>query len=437
MTNKTKIKYPLGLSIFLAILLLGGCVHEEFQVKGLDTRSHKNEVPIRILAETNSKQGPASSATAKTRGNVDSEGTDTWQEQVEGETDFERTIQHVTLFAYKVGNTTTPEKVVFYYPFGGSNPLGSVTSNNFEIKEFSTVSTGTIALDLGLETGNYNFVLLVNSRAALEKLTTGTIPNPSKLVEKNEVFTSDDLKGTDRKYLPMVGQKEFNVPAAGGTSPTSPKILNPAISLERVHARIEFRLTTSTEDESDYLSSILPNSEITNLELINEMNGYVLLPSDSEYTATGGGSANMMKGVKYATNLPSGLSSAILTPARANLHGGANDPGTGKIAKYKNRLLPYSDSEPKYIYVASGIYSVEALKALTLKLSVRYLEETQDREYKIPLYNPDVSNTDNGYFHIRRNTIYRIDAKLQGPDLLNVNLVVDSWVDVGVDIVWG
>lgn len=38
------------------------------------------------------------------------------------------------------------------------------------------------------------------------------IPDPKQLMEKTEIFTSDDLKGENRKYLPMVGQCNFRVP---------------------------------------------------------------------------------------------------------------------------------------------------------------------------------------------------------------------------------
>ncbi len=100
-------------------------------------------------------------------------------------------------------------KSPFLLSQGTTNPLAGITGiDHFEMKEISGINVGdsNIALDLELMGGNYNFVLVVNCESGLKKIRDGhMIPDPKQLMEKTEIFTSDDLKGENRKYLPMVG----------------------------------------------------------------------------------------------------------------------------------------------------------------------------------------------------------------------------------------
>ena len=157
-----------------------------------------------------------------------------------------------------------------------------------------TVEDSDIALDLELMGGNYNFILLVNCESGLKKIREEhMIPDPRLLTEKTEIFTSDDLQGENRKYLPMVGQCNFHVPNnMGGNDRVT---LSPSILLERTHARVEFILTT-VDDAGNYLSPLLPLSRVTKLSLNNETSGYSVLPSAGEYTATGGGNPDIRGG---------------------------------------------------------------------------------------------------------------------------------------------
>ena len=173
-------------------------------------------------------------------------------------------------------------------------------------------------------------------------------------------------------------------------------------------------------------------SRVTKLTLKNESTGYSLLPSAGEYTATGNGNPDI-RGARYADNLPNGVASPLL-PERESFHDGANEEGSPSfIARCKKRLLPYTGVYPKYIYVAPGEYSSEAL---TLSLSVHYPIDEPDKTYEIPLYNPDLDRSDNAYHNIRRNTVYRIFSTLKGPDNIKFDIVVDNWEDVNVDIPW-
>jgi hypothetical protein len=241
-----------------------------------DTEDMKRSVtgiPIRIVAEMNKGTG----ASRMTKTPVRSGGE--WKENYIGAEEYEKTVKHVLLFAYKnIG--TSPEKVIFYYPQGTANPLVGITGiDHFEMREMGGINVGDsdIALDLELMGGNYNFVLLVNCESGLKKIREEhMIPDPRLLTEKTEIFTSDDLQGENRKYLPMVGQCNFHVPDnMGGNDRVT---LSPSILLERTHARIEFILTT-VDDAGNYLSPLLPLSRVTKLSLNNETSGYSVLPS--------------------------------------------------------------------------------------------------------------------------------------------------------------
>ena len=283
-----------------------------------------------------------------------------------------------------------------------------------------------IALDLELMGGNYNFVLLVNCESGLKKIREEhMIPDPRLLTEKTEIFTSDDLQGENRKYLPMVGQCNFHVPNnMGGNDRVT---LSPSILLERTHARVEFILTT-VDDAGNYLSPLLPLSRVTKLSLNNETSGYSVLPSAGEYTATGGGNPDI-RGVDYTGD-------PLLLPERPSFHEGANE-GSGEsafVAKCKGRLLPYTGETPRYIYVAPGVYGKE--EALALVLSIDYRTGDPDETYKIELHNPDLGQDDKAYYNIRRNTIYRVFSTLKGTKNMEYDVVMDEWEDTEVAIPW-
>ena len=86
--------------------------------------------------------------------------------------------------------------------------------------------------------------------------------------------------------------------------------------------------------------------------------------------------------------------------------------------------------------MAPGVYGKGKEGALALVLSIDYLMENLDKQYRIELYNPDLSENDKGYYNIRRNTIYRVFATLKGPGNMEYDIVVDEWKDTEVAIPW-
>ena len=405
--------------VCVAIVQLTGCSSDAEEMEKAIP-----DVPIRIVAEMN--RGAVTSRAAEASAHLFGE----WKEDYIGAEEYEKTVKHILLFAYKnIGNSL--EKVLFYYPQGTANPLADVTGiDRFEMREMGGVNAGDfdIVLDLELTGGNYTFVLLVNCESGLKKIREEhTIPDPKRLTEKTEIFTSDDLKGENRKYLPMVGQCNFRVPY--NTSGNNRVTLSPCILLERMHARVEFILTT-VDNGGNYLSPLLPFSRVTKLSLNNETSGYSVLPSVGEYTATGNGDPDI-RGVNY-------MEDPLSLPERPSFHEGANEgPGESAfVAKCTERLLPYTGEAPNYIYVAPGVYGKGKEGALALVLSIDYLMENLDKQYRIELYNPDLSENDKGYYNIRRNTIYRVFATLKGPGNMEYDIVVDEWKDTEVAIPW-
>lgn len=390
--------------IVCAVMLqLAGCSKEE-------VISTTTAVPIRIVAETSI----SSHIVSRSQGNFSGSAGE-WKEKFVGAEAYEVAIRHIFLFVYKRGGSE-PVKVIFYYPRGTANPLEGINGiTDFEIKEVGTDSS-SISLDLELKAGDYNFILLANCESILQKvLDTCAIPALEQMTEKTDIFTSDDLKGNNRKYLPMVGQTRFHVPEStpGGVRITIP----PTIDLERVHTRIEFRLTT-IDNTGGYLSPLTSESVVKKLTLRNESSGYSILPSNGEYTVTGQGNPDI-KGVRYTDYLPGGISAWL--PERDSFHEGSNDGAT--IGKYKDRLLPFTGGDSKYIYVAPALHDAD--KPLTLILSVATPGGTN--LYEIPFYNPDLSATDKGYYDIRRNSIYRISGVLRGPHNIGFSITVTPW----------
>ena len=179
--------------VCVAIVQLTGCSSDAEEMEKAIP-----DVPIRIVAEMN--RGAVTSRAAEASAHLFGE----WKEDYIGAEEYEKTVKHILLFAYKnIGNSL--EKVLFYYPQGTANPLADVTGiDRFEMREMGGVNAGDfdIVLDLELTGGNYTFVLLVNCESGLKKIREEhTIPDPKRLTEKTEIFTSDDLKGENRKYL--------------------------------------------------------------------------------------------------------------------------------------------------------------------------------------------------------------------------------------------
>lgn len=397
--------------------------------RGVDCR---NQIPVTITVDVlGSHLAPKPSGV---RANWEEVPDPTWEKEVIEAEGYERTIQHVFLYVYKGDNL---EKVYLYNGLGSdkllTNPIDGLEERSIS---FETPDPNTFKMELELLPDTYHFVIIANSHQALSIAKSGTMPNPSTLAEESQVFTSDDLgAATDRKYLPMVGQGEIVVPQVGagaaGSSETNRRDLQPSIPLERVHARVEFYLTTAKEGSVEYLSEALNGAKVTGLTLLNEYAGYSLLPQQGEYTATGVGLSAPLYGRDYADV----STSPIRATARDSFHIGANK-ADGTIELQESRLLPYTDAtEKKYIYVPSATYSNDAKKALTLQFSVQF-SDAITREYSIPLFTPNVASTHDNYYHICRNTIYQIRATLNGPDLDVIDYIVDPWIDKGVDIPW-
>ena len=99
----------------LAIVQLTGCSSDVEEME-----EAAPGIPIRIVAEMNKGTG----ASRMTKASVRSGGE--WKENYIGAEEYEKTVKHVLLFAYKnIG--TSPEKIIFYYPQGTANPLAGIT----------------------------------------------------------------------------------------------------------------------------------------------------------------------------------------------------------------------------------------------------------------------------------------------------------------------
>ena len=93
-------------TVCVVIIQLTGCSPDTE-----DMKRSLADIPIRIVAEMNKGTG----ASRMTKAPVHSGGE--WKENYIGAEEYEKTVKHVLLFAYKnIG--TSPEKIIFYYPQG-------------------------------------------------------------------------------------------------------------------------------------------------------------------------------------------------------------------------------------------------------------------------------------------------------------------------------
>ena len=148
-------------AICVVIIQLTGCSPDTE-----DMKRSLADIPIRIVAEMNKGTGASRMTKASVRSGGNGRRTSIGAEE------YEKTVKHVLLFAYKnIG--TSPEKIIFYYPQGTANPLAGITGiDHFEMREMGgkTVEDSDIALDLELMGGNYNFDLIGQLRIRTEKI---------------------------------------------------------------------------------------------------------------------------------------------------------------------------------------------------------------------------------------------------------------------------
>lgn len=413
------------LSSLVIILMVAGCS----QIYDEDKVTCTKEQPVSIIASIDNANVRAGGAPTRTNGNVESDGNSVWTPEEVDSLDFERTINHVFLFVYKIGEDK-PHKVFFYHT--GTSPLTGIPNLDIRPLNIASGSPTSFTMELELLSGYYNFILLVNSESALRKMKDDKmIEHPEQLVEKNMILTSDNLKGYNRKYLPMVGQHELYVPYHRAGSGTDRLTLIPDIKLERVHACVEFILDTVDKDKPGiFFSPILEETKVTGLTLLNEQNSYTVMPSKKDYTVTGIDSSTPI----LSTPLPK----KPLDPARDTDYTiGIHYQASGYLQKFYNRLLPYVsdyDSQKIYTYVAPATWATNQEECLSVKLGVRFPGDSEDTYYLIPLTNPDV--TGDAQFVTRRNTIYRVHAKLKGRDLSVLDYDVIDWTNQDVDIPW-
>lgn len=409
----------------IALLLNVSCSHQHDRNEPICTK----EQPVIIIATIDNASTRTDVVTRAMDGNVKGDPTikDEWKPEEVGAQEYERTIAHVFLFVYKKGETV-PYKVFFYHNVETS-PLSDIPNLDIRRLNIANYSPSSFAMDLELLPGAYNFVMIANSEAALKKMQEDNkIPKPEELKEENSILTSDDLQGRNRKYLPMVGQHELYVPNYRTGSDMDRLELVPDIKLERVHARVEFILTTANNGETEYLSPILPLSQVKSLTLENEQKIYTVMPSADDYTVTG---EDQLKPVRATA-----LNSKETMTDRESFHQGTENT-EGKIDRLKERLLPYNKNNSeikKYIYVAPSTLATKPDECLTVLFKVRFANDSEDTVYRIPLTNVGVSG--NQLYATRRNTIYRLNAKLIGRDLSVLNYNVIDWTNQDVDVPW-
>lgn len=343
-----KISYT-TLAAAALLLLLTGC-HKSISwdlSEGDPTCVGGAEQPVRITAEI---AGYSPAFGAPTRALVDpanheaewiADPTDDQKKDIKVETE-EYAVYCVVLAAYKYDESTReyatkPTKLAFYYSpalmyayrisQGGESYKDGEAADDEKItlkrqldelkklnlladrKDVRAFSSGALAkeltMDLELEPGKYNFLLIANSwtatNQALEAMDSNdlSIFDPTMMEgppDRTKPFTSlelipDFFLHIPTRMMPMVGQRELTVTEAGGE-------LMPEITLERAYARLDITLTTSKR-VGKYLQYFTTDGEggsyspqdylLTDLSFYNlGPYNYMILPQKDEHSRIDG-----------------------------------------------------------------------------------------------------------------------------------------------------
>ena len=437
-------------------MLLAGCHSAVFS--DLPEECPPGPTTVRITTTIEAPMSPAG-LRATTEGVVTENTSTNFEEQVVEATEFEQKVDHVLVFVFKAGATDAakPEQVLFYYRQGafGTTPPASITGVDV-IQQFGFEGKSTVpdpakaypqvnfSFDMELIPGRYEFYLLVNDKN-VENLIAGksganAIPTTKgdlryyKFVTANGDFPLIASTATGFR-MPMLGQEYLDVPANPAENPYPAQ---PIIKLERLYAKAEFYLSTVQGDGSaEWTNSALQFATDPTLAL-SDIKGRVskttaFFPYKDAFTATG---KLLDVGAWPTTDI--GTTTQVV-----DFSGIYKDGSTNKLAKLWQAPTTNTAGNRFVYYIAPLYYNfgtrTDAEKlAMMPYFTFSYNKGNGDiMQYKVPLFTLVGGQK---LYEIRRNTIYRIFATLNGEELevtldlldKNVNYVEKTVGDIPV-----
>lgn len=455
-----KLYLPLLFALF-ALFGLGGCHSALFSDS---PKECIRPATVRITAVLE-EAGRSSGLRAETPGAVTDGEQDNFEPEKVAALKLEKQVEHLLLQVYRKGapDDEAPVASIFYYRVGKVITVapGSLQGAT-EVKPFgegssvpdAEASPSEITFDLELEPGTYEFYLLVNDQNIVnildKKPGTAAVPQ-SKADLKAYKLEIPAYNGQQYPLLyagpdtqdfrqPMLGQEVITVPSGNYPASHPYVIKNPVIKLERIFAKAEFYLTTTTDDTANkWTNSALEYATKSSdqgrfLSLTDTKTGRVpvarFFPYEGEFTATG-----ELLSATVGT-MDKHITCTVLYDDVSNYQNGSRN-GIPKIAKLWQTLPKNNAGAERICYILpmkiAGATEAD-MPYFSFKINFTGTPGGEVTKYKVPLYTI-VDNQK--LFEIRRNTIYRIYATLNGDQLIvNGNYVVDPWINRDVDSPW-
>lgn len=407
----------------IGALALSGCHSAVFGDKpaGCGAGDVKT-VRITTVIQGNYLPGDNSGLRAEEQGKVTEDSAEPFDPEVEAANEMETRVDRILVYVFKLGSsdTASPVKKLYLSPY----PDNSLDGEGFENKTFeiSTGDTpGKIRFDTELSPGTYEFYLLVN--VPVPGSASGNANNlpydkaglKTYTLEEGSLFVYNGGDPASLQNIPMLGQQQIYVPA---NSTDNPYEADPEIKLERIYAKIDFRLTTATTDADGSLTFLNPVLDfVTKTEKgflsVNDFSSRrcFFFPYDDEYTATGG--------LLTAGTAPDVSSIQGMTTVTYDYPGDFEDTET---IEGLNKVLKGERMTTKTVFYLLPHFYANSVETDMPYLTFHTRTHSEDgtdpvtKVYRIPLYT--VLSDNRKEFSIRRNTVYRIDAKLLGDELV-------------------
>lgn len=360
----------------IAGIILTSCSEEKIIPDGRDN----TETLVRLQATINMTAGEAQTRTA---GTVDESNSD-YNESTENGNSDENAVGKIRVLAFDL----TAETIV-------KNKL-------FQQSEFTFAAgtTNLIQLDMQMWPGSYKFVLVTNEETGWNldvinnytELTTATALSNIT----NQITTTAELTGkvSEPSGIPMIGEANLVVQTNPGATSGNPQLVTPKIELERTIAKIELSIR-NTDDNDDVYETAKPYT-IKSYQLINAKQNY-----------------NLFKG---------------------------NNTTVPDVLWGFNKVLTHSKGAPFNQKVHAGYMAerknVTKDEATTVRITVD--NEGTEFTYDIPVFQYEDAGKTKKNYDIRRNTIYRLNTRLEGEELgyeLNVYTAVEGWKEVIIGVV--
>lgn len=377
---------------------------------------------------------------------------------------YEEKVYHAVLYVYL--GETLHKTLIFYTPeYDATGTLAALGTDKARPLQYDAAQK-EFTMSVELRPAYYTFLIVANSEKALEQAKQGTNINPSAILyssaDETKVFTSYDLDpangtgGIPKRMLPMVGQSYLSVPSGATGTQASPTKLSPSIGLERLHARVDISLSTTTDNtKANYNSAIEQAQYKPEMFRLKEVRfrgfggySYPLLPLRGEHTANAEAKLFTTASVSALTAAApaTAVEGLLNTDAGYQQKGINQEAGKGVAKIWEYPVLHHTSTtwapqsgDALHLYIPplyrAGDKNTTPQFVPEFDIVFTDLLNGNEKIYTLQLHN-GTNNNASDHWSIRRNTIYYFGLQFYGDKLKSADYVVDPWTSVGVDLPW-